>query len=455
MVVTAWFPLALLFADVFRASLIAPVLALLHSYFVGVLELWIQHSLDLLRVMIPLSSFSVSTLLLLRKPRWRLQPGRPDRSDAALLAPLVAGVFVLHYMPIQALGWDARFIWYTKARIFMLEPSATASALSGSAHEIHPGYPPAVPMLVSDIWRRTGTIDPHTLRLVVATLAVALLGLLLDSLQQTLPTSIRRKTSTRLILGGSAFLLISTAGGTGPIGYLDLILALALASVAIITLQSTTAREPQMIVLTLAAAAAITKQEGFVFLLVILIVSRALTRKRLSKALILAFCFYCSWSFTKVFLDVPESSAGRTVLPSIVDLAMGDSTTFTEVLGHLETRNLLTVGGFLIAHLFLLFETFRARKRSIQVSFQLLITSLLCFLLLLITYLFGAYRDRIVWWIDSSLTRISTVSVVLLVCQATLLILNVQSSPQASHARGAEVDSTNRSVALRSSGRRN
>lgn len=440
LLVVAWLPIALGNASTFRALLIAPTLALLHSYILGIFELWLQHSLDILAFGIPLILLVGGLARFVVSSASKLHLRRHGQSDSVFLGTLLAVVFVFRFMPRRTLGWDAEFIWFYKARVFALHPNKTADILGGSLQGGHQDYPPSVPLLVSDIWRLSGSIDPQTLRLVVATLTLSSLGLLLDQIQQSLPLSLQRRPTTRLTVAVSAFLFSGLAALSGPSGYLDTYLALTLCTLGLTLFRGSTQSEDLFLAIFLAASAPVIKQEGFVFLVVILLAARFFSRQSISLPLIIGVCTSLTWGFTKMAFSIPDSGAGRTVFSSFMKLASGRFSESTDVLRAIEANHWLQIAGFASA-LALTYFTSICLVRSLSPRpLMLLHAASACYLILLITYIFGAFREKVAWWLDTSLFRLSSLPTALIISHITLQFLVQQVDTFSSDGSQTDID---------------
>ena len=434
--VFAWFPLALCFTSHIRAIMLAPMLALLQAFILNTIELLFEIPLSELQIVAPVVIFIAGTLSFHSHKDLRSRLRQSSPYDVAFTAPLLSAVFVFHYMPVRVVTNDARFIWLNKARILSLHPSDTLYVLGGSIQQTHPHYPPAVPSVVSTLWNVTGTNDPNTLRLVVATLSVAMLGFVIDGLRNLLPDELRSHWNTRIVICACVALLISTGGALGPVGYLDLLLALTLCATAFELSRPDVSRICDFQIFVLASSAAIIKQEGFVYLVVLWATTSSTIWRTRQTALVSGASFYLLWAATKLRAQVKAPSSERSVLESLLSLLSGDFSQLKLALGQVEPHQIGQIIAYFSAAAFLYAATLRTRRSFPRLSYRPLHASTACFITLVLTYIFGPYHERLAWWVDSSLVRIATFPIALLICQMTLVACLQQ--PFTSLARGSQ-----------------
>lgn len=213
-----------------------------------------------------------------QRRRTRPQPGPASPGTAAALLTAVLAAPVLAGALAAPAAWDARSIWWFHASWFWQGGGAAADALGNLAFNwSHADYPPLAPATVASAW---SVVEGGDLWFAQAVTSVQTwLACLLGALLLTGALRHRRPAATvAAAVAGAAFVVgcFSFGEGLGARGYVDLLWAATATAGAVAALALPPGRRATCIAATCFAAAALTKGDGLVTVVAVLIPLAAL-----------------------------------------------------------------------------------------------------------------------------------------------------------------------------------
>ncbi len=196
---------------------------------------------------------AVSLVLALRRGRPATAIRRPDAAALTALVGTVPAVALAAWVP--AFGWDFRYIWGLKARVFAMAGGHPAEWLTWPGHAFaHPGYPP----LWSDLLAAGVVLGGR-----VATVAAAWDALLVAALAAACWWAAEGASRGMRALAAIVGAWAPVIGGAAYSGYAEPLLAVGLAA-GLGGLRRAGAAGPDVVAACGLAVAAMTKDEGTV-----------------------------------------------------------------------------------------------------------------------------------------------------------------------------------------------
>lgn len=376
-------------------------------------------------VVVDVAANAAAAIVLARRMssdrRWiRADTDAPAAIGAALVVVVAALVRLVH----PALDWDARSIWLLHARLLRAGGGAYVSALHNPAYLFsHLDYPPLAPASVVTGWKVSG---PSSYRLAQVVLAAQTASMLLVAavLLARAVHDRRRRWLAPALAGIFMLAALGSAGAYFTNGYADVLVAAAATAGALALLVDAPSPQMATVGLVCCLVAALTKDEGLVAALLVLLLwaVRMAVAPALRRWLASAFVVT-----TAVMLLWPAVIAGRggphgSILSSGT-VAAGPST------GHVSrlTHAVAALAGHLpvlppVAAASVL-AVLVARRREPQLTSVLTRLWALVGLdvgVLLVTYTFG--RLPIHYWLRTSAERVALFPALLLYAVAAVVL---------------------------------
>lgn len=378
---------------------------------------------------VTLAAWALAALALRRRPR--LGPP-PAAGGATVLVVAALSALVLAGATAAPTEWDARMIWFFRARWFWLGGEAAADAMGNPAlFSSHADYPPLVPATIASLWSVAGG-GSLALAQVLATvqtwMAVVFAAVLAAS-------TARRHVRLPVALAAGAFALacFGVAGGFGARGYADLLWAAAAVAGSIALLELPLTPRNQLIGACCLLAAMVTKAEGFVAGFLVLLPLAALRwvlverRAALPRLLPLAAVFVVAavWPVIAArYVAVPQRDVD---LGSVGELLAGQDDKRARVVPALEglwgyTRlTFLTSAAVVLVGWAAARSAARAGRAPLPVRLWLPAAAAGCFLVSFVALAAGQLDVR--WWVEAGGFRTMTVVRALLLAQVLLLAI--------------------------------
>ncbi len=199
--------------------------------------------------------------------------GPPSRSAvlpwSTGLAPLGGVLLGLVATVSPRVGYDAHAIWLLHSRLLIAGHDDYVAALGFDAFLFtNPDYPPAAPSTVAVIWQVT-EVNTRSGQLLIAILTAAAVGLLATGVLRvaaSAPRGVRAVVGIALPVVG-----FGIAGGTGTVGYVDLLWSAAVTAAAVWGLLAVRSPTNAHVALLAAVVGGSTKQEGLVLASVVIV----------------------------------------------------------------------------------------------------------------------------------------------------------------------------------------
>lgn len=392
-------PLSLLLCGALaEAVLLAPLLGAAFLSFAATLEIAVGGSELLLAVVALLIGGLVPAAILIRqRTSWRW-PGWP--SDMLVLAP-----------PLTVLGWtlstlrrvhvsyDGRSIWFFHAR--MLIGGHDVYLAQASTFDFgHPDYPPLVPATIALGWRLAGAIDYRTGQLAVAGLTACATLLACLGVARALQWSGWRGGAAA---SAGALVLYGVWDEYATNGYVDPLCAALVSGAAVHGLLVRPAERRTPFVLSLLLLAALSKNEGLTFALVVLLAFALLRRLDSSgkaraqlRPFLVVGTLMLTWPVMAHARGITSDLNTRARLPGSQGRPLPRLEVVMPALVHMLPVSAL---GFLAASSLVLVADRAHRLRLVAFLFA----QVACLLALLAVYAFGPLEIH--FWVTTSLQR--------------------------------------------------
>ena len=402
-------PLLSLFRPL-QAALLSPLVGGLFSLFA--FTIYLQFALPLLPTFLAVVFSTHATLLPSHRLRQRVirslkQQWRLDER-IVLLIGVLAFLTGSHRLPPPA--HDAKFIWLLQAH-WMTGKASTFRALvaTETSSYAHADYPKLIQSSVAVIWKISG--EPNYL---VATTFILLATLSATSLAALYVLRGMRRRSISFIISVASLLFLAsltTGQGLASQGYVDVLLAGILLSIAIIgsTQQDCPAPASDYLVLALLTGFAVSlKQEGLFHVLLLALVFFVFGRRRFALlATLTAMPFWFIWASLRHAWGVPSTSDLSGWSNRTTEIARPSSEFWRvmfEIFGNLGREDF--VGLMLL--LVVLFGLSRlVTDREIQATLRpMLLLSVMVVGATYAGYGLGAARGLLPLWYSSSFSRI-------------------------------------------------
>lgn len=342
----------------------------------------------------------VPALVLVRR-RADVLPGRPVAEALLLLGPVAALGWTLSTLHRVHVSYDGRSIWFFHARM-LVGGHAVYLDQARAFPFSHPDYPPMVPATVALGWRLAGSVDYRTGQLTVAALTACATVLACVGVGRALQWSGARGA---LVAGAGVGMLYGAWDEYATNGFVDPLCAALVVGAMVHGLLVPPAQRRTPLALALLVLAAMTKNEGLTFSLVVLAavaLRQALGSPGLDRVRARAFAgclgLVLAWPVVVHLRGVSSDLTRGTRPPGSDNLPGARAALVLERLPHFLPG--VAVGFGVAAAVALLVE---ARQRG-RIALYLL-AHLTCGALLLGVYAFGPLEIH--YWIDSSLQRTS------------------------------------------------
>lgn len=380
-------------------------------------------------VVVDVAAVAASVVVMRR----RVVIGRRHGGDTrGGLGPLLAGaaVMVAGLLPLRhtVLDWDARSIWMLHARLFDAGGASYVHALQNGAYAFsHPDYPPLVPATVALAWKVWGS-PSYRVGQVMPALVAASLFVVAGWLVARRVRGREAAWVAPALAASFAFAAIGATDGYLTDGYADVVAAAAATVAALALLAEPPSTSYAGLGVTAALIAALTKDEGLVAALVVvalwlarLLLQRHYRRLRLvavgtgAAMLVWPLLVAALGGPSGSVLDAPDSGAASTSRLTRLHDA------FSALRDQVPVLWLVAV----VALLALAARWARRRDRVRPVRGAASLGWLGAFVLLdlvalLVTYTVG--RAPIVWWLNTSVSRVTILARLLLYASAALAI---------------------------------
>ena len=229
---------------------------------------------------------------------WRVPAGPTNTGDwpafaGAVVAALPALVF-LYRAPMQ---WDARSIWYLHASWFA-GPSSVYTELVTYSSEYkftHVDYPPLTPSLAAFAWLFGDSTNDWTAQIVTGLLTLAAIAVLVILVTRGAPIGWWR-FATAVVAG---VVILGVIRGNSLDGYVDGLTAVLLAALAVAPFRE---RDGGLVVVV-AIAAALAKNEGLALLVVAIVPLYLVVRRRMTILLLPGVAVGAFWAVRMRMLD--------------------------------------------------------------------------------------------------------------------------------------------------------
>lgn len=225
---------------------------------------------------------NIAATVALTKKHQNSVPRRQTATEAIMLAVSALPLLGLRR---PAIDWDTRSIWLFHARWFFAGGKYVQNAFGNPAFEFsHVDYPPLVAAAVGTLWKLGQEIDPHLGQILIGLLTFSAVGMLSIALISLAPS--RLLTPAAAIGGVVAIGSFGISGPTGTNGYVDLLSAASAVSASIYLLVASASRRNIAAGALCAIVSGLTKNEGLVLGLFILIMAGIRHRHHTRNALL-------------------------------------------------------------------------------------------------------------------------------------------------------------------------
>lgn len=381
-----------------------------------------------------------STRLSLRDALRRKLGSKQDLASFAVLL-LSITAFLSSAPP---LAWDARSIWLSKAT-WLNGPSSQYLIAQSDNLSAHPEYPLAGPSAVATVWGLLNVQEDLYLGVGIISVApLAIMGSAIVIVVNSIP-EIRDSTIAQSVMLIPAVALFSVSSGLIVQGLMDIALAAAISGMTVILFfrrHLSPFRWASAIAMTIILANNL-KQEGSVFTLIVLVCFFAgVIFKRgqgpnEAKTFIPLLTVWALdrliWQFFSVFANLRSSvstdgiinNASELLVPgssfySYAATLLGDNKFSWLVLSSIAVSGLVLLGQVLCSKLSIALDQYP--------HYSILISMFAIIGILFFTYSLGGNRDSLEWWLATSLERIASTPVMLMVTAMTLFVASVNSA---------------------------
>jgi hypothetical protein len=317
------------------------------------------------------------------------------------------------------LFWDARSIWLFHASWFASSTADIQAAFSlESLAWSHPDYPPLGPGSIAVLWQLSGRSEHLRMGVVLLSMyPVFILSLAILRLRNAIAMAVK--------LDGQAFPLVlllpigvTLADGMIDKGYMDVIQSVSLVlivSLFINRLTTAPSCDSAFLIIVSGFFAALSKQEGVWFLLIILLAITVVDFSQVKITMTLGFAVFpliFFWKHSVEHFGFAQGSDASGLFSKLNELWSLESVAYenlTKIFDQYWATMFLPMLIFLVAGCSLIYLK-RDLKARLQISIFLALSWSGSVLLILLTYSLGNTRNNLDWWLGTSFTRIIATS---------------------------------------------